>query len=113
MESQTPTLAAASISTAEPEGIADGIYFVVTHWLAPIGSTIIEAAVTVLVVAAGSAIEKKYKITGGSIVSIFNQVLQILGGTADAYAVPNASGIATTPAQLADLQSTLNNWPTT
>lgn len=112
MANQAPTLATASTPTAAPEGLADGIYFVVTHWLAPIGATFIEAAVTVLVIAAGTAIERKYKITGGSIVSIFNQILQILGGTADAFGVPNASGIATTPEQLANLQSTLNNWPT-
>lgn len=95
-----------------PEGLSDGIYFVITHWLQPIGSAVVEAAVTALVVAAGKAIEKEFRFTGGSIVSVFNQMLQILGGTADAYAVPNASGIATTTTQLANLEATLGTWPT-
>jgi len=95
-----------------PEGLTDGIYFVITHWLAPIGSIAIEAAVTALIVAGGKAIEKEFKFTGGSIVGVFNQMLQILGGTSDAYGVPNASGVATTTTQLAALEATLGTWPT-
>lgn len=102
----------ATPTTDTPEGLSDGIYFVITHWFQPIASSVIEAAVTALIVSAGQAIEKEFKFTGGSITSVFNQMLQFLGGTADAFGVPNASGIATTTTQLANLEATLSTWPT-
>lgn len=109
-----PTISAGDLPPTPdaPEGLSDGIYFVITHWLQPIGSVVIEAAVTALVVAAGKAIEKEFRFTGGSVVSVFNQMLQILLGTGDGYGVPNASGIATTADQLARLETTLQSWPT-
>src|SRR5689334_15941216 len=94
----------ATPTVTEPEGLADGIYFVITHWFQPIASSVIEAAVTALIVSAGTAVEKEFKFTGGSVVAVFNLMLQFLQGTADAFSVDNASGIATTTTQLANLQ---------
>lgn len=105
---QPTAILARSTPALAPEGLTAGIYFIVTKWLAPIAANIIEATITALIVSGTQAFEKEYRITGADIFSIFNQLLAIIGGTADAYSVPMSGGFNTSEANIAALMTTLS-----
>lgn len=114
----TPTLLGKSRSamaspsaplTDTPEGIAPGVYFVVTKWLAPIAKDLVELAVTVFVATATQAFEREVKLVAADVYQAFNDLLAQITGLSTAYGVPLAGALTPSTPNIEQLQNTLSS----
>jgi hypothetical protein len=75
-------------AAAAPPAIPDGLWLIATKWLEPIVTNILNMEVSVQVVVGGHTFNRVFRLQAGDIASAYQQLVNILNGTAAAYGVP-------------------------